>query len=72
MKCITTMAPLGASKVCVKTESGRAVQCRKEKVSDIPTYDHQGGHLAPGQGDVTEPEDCESDQECKKDGGDYR
>ena len=108
MKCITTMAPLGASMVCVQTEPGFAVHCDrerqtqdnngnhfepvniihdnnghhfqpgfamkldKENISERQTQGNHEYHFEPGQVNMTEQDYCESDQECQREGGDYR
>merc|ERR1712055_270721 len=65
MKCISTIAPLGASMVCVKRDpADPAVHCEEDSIA--------GGAVRKSDIMKHEPEDCESDEECKRDGGDYR
>jgi len=87
MKCISTIAPLGASMVCVKRDpDDPAVHCKEDSIAGgavkktdnkTAVIKHDGGE-SPVGGAVRktdnkhEPEDCESDEECKRDGGDYR
>merc|ERR1719260_45688 len=83
MKCISTIAPLGASMVCVKRNPedgpapGLAAHC-EESDNKTAVIKHDEGE-SPVGGAVRktdnkhkaapEPNDCESDEECKRDGG---
>ena len=45
------------------------MQLDTETISNSKTQDN---HSEAGRGDMIEQEYCESDQECQREGGDYR
>ena len=53
-------------------QPGSAMKLDKKDISERQTQDNQGHHFDSGQVNMTEQDYCESDQECLREGEDYR